>query len=259
VSAVLLERRDAVATLTLNRPEVRNALSPELSAELTAVLGEVALDDSRVVVLTGAGSAFCAGADIASMRAARDMTQADNVADAAALQAMLEALDTCPKPVVARVNGPAFGGGAGLVACADVAVCASGVTFAFSEVRLGIVPAVISPYVLRAVGPGHTRALFTTGARFDAAEAHRIGLVHRLAEPDGLDQAVGAAVAEFLACGPAAIAAAKRLLREATGGLAADDLPQRIAALRASPEAQEGLTAFLERRRPAWDRRSGES
>lgn len=259
MSDVLFQRVGPVATLTLNRPELRNALGPSVIAQLTALFGALRMDDTRVVVLTGAGSSFCAGADIEWMRSSRDLPVEANVADAAATRTMFEAIDSCPKPVIARVNGHAMGGGAGLVACADIAIAAGEARFGFTEARLGIVPALISPYVLRRIGPGHTRALFTSARVFDAAEAHRTGLVQRIVSEDELDAAVAEAVEDFLACGPAAIAETKRLLRDATAGLALEDLPQRIAAIRASPEGQEGLAAFIEKRKPGWVSRSAAS
>jgi methylglutaconyl-CoA hydratase len=165
---------------------------------------------------------------------------------------MFETVDACLKPVVARVNGAALGGGIGLVACADIAVAAEGAVFGFSEVRLGVIPAMISPYILRSIGPGHARALFTSGRRFDAAEAHRLGLVHHVVPAQELDDAVAATCAELLRAGPHAVAASKRLIRDATSGLALPDLAERLADLRARPEAQEGLSAFLEKRDPHW-------
>jgi len=188
VSALDVARNGAVATVTLDRAERRNALDPELLAELTGAFRDLSeRDDVRVVVLRGAGPAFCAGADLDRMAASRDLSWEDNVADAERMAEAFEAVDACPKAVVARVHGAAFGGGAGLVACADIAVAADGTTFAFSEVRLGLLPATISPYVLRAIGPGATRALFTTGRRFDAEEARRLGLVHEVAPEDRVD------------------------------------------------------------------------
>jgi methylglutaconyl-CoA hydratase len=255
VSEIVLTRDGPIATLTLNRPEVRNAIGPTLIAQVTQLFQVLAIDDTRVIVVTGAGDAFSAGADIDWMRASRDLPAERNVADAAMARGMFEAIDACPKPVIARVNGHALGGGAGLVACADVAVAVPGARFGFTEVRLGLIPAMISPYVLRSIGPGHTRALFTSGRRFDAQEALDLGLVHRLAEPDDLDAAVREVAADFLASGPVAIAAAKQLVRDATAGLSLPDLAERIAAVRAGPEGQEGLSAFLEKRGPGWSLR----
>jgi methylglutaconyl-CoA hydratase len=252
VSEVLLTRDGPVATVTINRPEIRNAIGPSVIAQLTQLFQVLSVDDTRVVVLTGAGTAFSAGADIDWMRASRDLTMEQNVADAAAARTMFETVDTCLKPVVARVNGPALGGGVGLVACADIAIAAENAVFGFSEVRLGLIPAMISPYVLRSIGPGHARALFTSGRRFDAAEALRLGLVHEVVAADDLDAAVAATCAELLLAGPHAVAAAKRLVRDATASWSLPDLAERLADLRARPEAQEGLSAFLEKRDPHW-------
>jgi methylglutaconyl-CoA hydratase len=256
VSGVLLTRTGPVATVTLDRPQARNALDLELIIELGQLFSTLGMDETRVVVLTGAGPVFCAGADAAWMRSSRDLSDAQNIAEAAALGSMLEAIDRCPKPVVARVNGHALGGGAGLVACADIAVAHDAAQFGFPEARLGLIPATISPYVLRAIGPGHTRALFVSGRRMDAAEALRMGLVHRVAGPGELDAAVTQAVDDLLACGPVAIAESKRLIRDATADLAVPDLAVRLAAVRAAPEAQEGLAAFIAKQQPGWVVRS---
>ena len=163
MTEIQLTRDGPVTTLTINRPEVRNAIGPSLIAQLTQMFAALAMDDSRVMVLTGAGSAFSAGADIDWMRASRDLPHEQNVGDAAAARTMFETIDSFPKPVIARVNGHALGGGIGLVACADIAITVPDAVFGFSEVRLGLIPAMISPYVLRAIGPGHARALFTSG------------------------------------------------------------------------------------------------
>lgn len=253
MSALEVLRDGAVATVTLTRPERRNALDPALLEALTDTftgLGEDA--DVRVVVLRGAGPSFCAGADLDWMAASRDLSREENAADAERMAAAFEAVDACPKAVVARVHGAAFGGGAGLVACADVAVATDGTEFAFSEVRLGLLPATISPYVLRAIGPSAVRALFTTGRRFDPSEAHRLGLIHQVAAEDAVDGAVADVVGALLQAGPEAVAACKRLVREATASWVLDDLPERIALARTGAEGREGVTAFLERRSPSW-------
>jgi methylglutaconyl-CoA hydratase len=253
VSALEIGREGPVATVTLSRAERRNALDPELLEELTQAFRDLAEeDDVRVIVLRGAGPAFCAGADLDWMAASRDLSWEENVADAQRMAAAFEAVDACPKAVVARVHGGAFGGGAGLVACADVAVAAVGTTFGFSEVRLGLIPATISPFVLRAIGPGPTRALFTTGRRFDADDARRLGLVHDVASEDLVDAKVAEAVDGLLRAGPEAVRACKQLVRQATSELSLDDLPERIALARTGAEGREGVAAFLERRSPSW-------
>jgi methylglutaconyl-CoA hydratase len=253
VSALDVTRSGAVATVTLDRPERRNALDPALLDALADGFTSLAGDDEvRVIVLQGAGPAFCAGADLDHMAASADLTHDENVRDAERMAAAFEAVDTCPKAVVVRAHGSAFGGGVGLVACADWAVAAAGTTFGFSEVRLGLLPATISPYVLRSIGPGWTRALFTSGRRFDADEAHRLGLVHDVVAEDQLDARVHEVVEGSLAAGPEAVASCKRLIREVTPSLALDDLPERIALARTSAEGREGVAAFLERRSPAW-------
>lgn len=258
MSDVGAERDGAVVTLTLDRPDRRNALDPGLLTSLAGAIDEVSGDDSvRVVVLTGAGSAFSAGADLDWMRASRTLSSAENRADAAEMAAAFDTVDRCPKAVIARVNGPAIGGGAGLVACADVAVAVHGTRFAFAEVRLGLLPATIAPYVVRAIGPGHARELFTSGRPFDAEEARSLGLVHRVVAPDDLDASVAISVSSFLACAPLAVAANKRLVRDLTASLTVTDLPDRIAEARAGSEGQEGLAAFVEKRDPAWLRSPG--
>jgi methylglutaconyl-CoA hydratase len=252
VSEVLLSRDGTTTTLTMNRPQVRNAIGPSLIAQLTQFFTALGADDSRVLVLTGAGGAFSAGADVEWMRSSRDLTEQQNVADANAAATMFSSIDSCPKPVIARVNGHALGGGAGLVACADVAIAVDTATFGFTEARLGLIPAMISPFVLRAIGPRRARELFVSGRRFGADEALSIGLVHRVVTADDLDAVVIETAAAIVRSGPVAIAESKRLIRDATMSLALPDLAQRIAALRSAAEAQEGLTAFLEKRDPAW-------
>ena len=242
-----------IATLTLNRPDRRNALDPGLLAALAAAVDDMSrVEEARVVVLTGAGSSFSAGADLEWMRASVELSHERNREDTTTMAAAFETVDRCPKAVVARVNGPAIGGGAGLVACADVAVAVEGARFGFSEARLGLLPAVISPYVLRAIGPGRARELFTSGRPFEADEAAAYGLVHHVVAADALDAWVEMMVHNFLACAPEAIAANKRLVRDATASRALPDLAERIAEARASAEGQEGIAAFLEKRLPRW-------
>jgi methylglutaconyl-CoA hydratase len=249
-------RGNEVVTVSLARPDARNALNAGLIGELTRCMEELAGDDGvRVVVLTGEGDFFCAGADVGYMRDTAKFSYEENMEDARELAAMFRAVEECPKPVVARVRGAAIGGGVGLVAASDVAVAEDGSIFAFSEVRLGIAPATIAPFVLRKIGPSHTRALFLTGERFDVQRAQAIGLVHEVASEGDLDAAVREKVEGLLAGGPGALAATKALLRElrdAAPGKATEVMARRIAELRTGEEGQEGLGAFLEKREPAW-------
>jgi len=251
-----LQVADYVAQVTLNRPEVHNAFDAELVARLTATFEELCeREDVRVVVLRGAGASFCAGADLQWMRAMINYSYAQNLEDARALARMFEVIDHCPKPVIARVHGAAMGGGVGLVAVCDLVLATPDVRFAFSEVRLGLIPAVIAPYVVRKIGYGHARALFLTGERFDAETACRIGLVHRVVSAERLDEAIHQTIANLLQNGPQAMASAKMLLH-ATQTLPVDELRSltiaRIAELRVSPEGQEGIRAFLEKRKPSF-------
>jgi len=250
---------DAVVRVTLDRPDVHNAFNASLIAELQRIFAGLAREgptELRAVVLAGAGPSFCAGADVDWMRAALQLDVEANEHDAMAMADMLEAIDTCPVPVIARVHGPALGGGAGLCAVADLVVAEAGAKFGFTETRLGILPAVISPFVIARIGETHARALFPGGRRFDAIRAQRIGLVHEVVEGvEALDAAVDQAIADILASGPTAVRAAKAIVREVRG------LPhestrwhtaRRIAGQRTSAEGQEGLKAFLEKREPGW-------
>jgi methylglutaconyl-CoA hydratase len=245
VSALRTERDGDVLRITLARPETRNAFDAALIAELSEAFVDVG--KARAVVLAGEGPSFCAGADVEWMRSSVDLDYDANVADATALRRMLEAIDGCPAPVVARVHGHALGGGVGLVACADVAIADGAAVFAFSEVKLGIVPAVISPFALAKIGPSAARRYFVTGERFDAATALRIGLVHEVT--DDLDAAVEAVLGELRTAGPRAARHAKRLVLDRPD---AAETARRIAERRTSDEGQEGLRAFLERRAPSW-------
>lgn len=257
---VLLER-DArgVATVTLDRPERHNALSAELIDALTATLVRLHEDPTiRVVVLAAAGPTFCAGADIEEMRRAAGAAPSDNEHEARRLANLLIQLDALAHPVVARIQGHAFGGALGLIAACDIAVASEGAQFALTEVRLGIVPAMISPFVLRAIGARQARRFFLTAERFDAVAAERLGLLHQVVPAEALDAAVAGLVAELLKGAPGAQADAKRLIRHVTGR--SDDQDRAfavetahwIARLRALEEGREGLGAFLERRAPAW-------
>jgi methylglutaconyl-CoA hydratase len=245
--------------LTLDRPDVHNAFDASLISELRAAFTGLAREgptELRVVVMAGAGPSFCAGADIPWMRAAASLEVEANEQDAMAMADMFEAIDTCPVPVVARVHGSALGGGMGLCAVADIVIAESGTRFGFTETRLGILPAVISPFVVAKIGESEARALFPGGRRFDAVRAQRIGLVHEVVEGEAaLDAAVTAAVRDILAAGPTAARAAKAIIREIRGlghGSAKWHTARTIARQRVSAEAREGLAAFDEKRRPAW-------
>jgi len=250
---------DAVARVTLARPDVHNAFNAALIAELRVTFAGLAREaptDLRVVVLAGDGPSFSAGADIDWMRAAVRLDVETNEQDAMAMADALEAIDTCPVPVIARVHGPALGGGSGLCAVADLVIAEAGAKFGFTETRLGILPAVISPFVIAKIGESHARALFPGGRRFDAIRAQRIGLVHEVVEGvEALDAAVDQAVADVLASGPTAVRAAKAIVREVRGlghGSAKWHTARVIARQRVSAEAQEGFAAFTEKRPPGW-------
>jgi methylglutaconyl-CoA hydratase len=240
----------------LNRPDVRNAFNAELIEELaktfTALSGDAGV---RAIVLSGNGKVFCGGADIAWMRASLDLRHDENVADAKAMSRMFRAIDRCPKPVIGKIHGAALGGGAGLAAVCDIAIASADAVFGFTEVKLGIIPAVISPFVLAKIGASHARALFLTGERFDAKRAQHIGLVHEVVVADTLDVCIERVLNEILTAGPSAVAAAKALIPQVRSASYDDTLEltaQAIAAQRTSPEGQEGLRAFLERRKAGW-------
>jgi methylglutaconyl-CoA hydratase len=245
VSALRTERDGDVLRITLARPDRRNAFDAELIGELAEAFVDVGR--AHAVVLAGDGPSFSAGADVEWMRASADLDFDANVADANGLRRMLEAIDRCPAPVVCRVQGHALGGGCGLVACSDIAIAAENAVFAFSEVKLGIIPAVISPFALAKIGTGAARRYFVTGERFDAETALRIGLVHEVAAD--LDAAVERVLAEVLSAGPRAARWAKRLVLERPEG---PETARWIAERRTSEEGQEGLRAFLEKRPPNW-------
>jgi methylglutaconyl-CoA hydratase len=260
--ALRLERfgpADSVVRLTLDRPDVHNAFDASLISELRAAFAAFAREsptELRAVVVAGTGPSFCAGADIDWMRAAATLDVEANEQDAMAMADMFETVDTCPVPVIARVHGAALGGGMGLCAVADIVIAESGTRFGFTETRLGILPAVIRPFVVAKIGESEARALFPGGRRFDAVRAQRIGLVHEVVEGDGaLDAAVEVAIADVLAAGPTAVRAAKSIIREIRGlghGSAKWHTARVIARQRTSPEAAEGFRAFDEKRRPAW-------
>jgi methylglutaconyl-CoA hydratase len=240
VAGLRIDRTDGVLYVTLARPERRNAFDAELIADLTEAFADVG--DAAAVVLGGEGQSFCAGADIEWQRAAIELSYDDNVDDALRLYRMCETIDRCPAPVVARVHGYALGGGSGLVACSDIAVAATDAVFGFSEVKLGIIPAVISPFVLPKIGQ-HARRYFLTGERFDAATAFRIGLVHEVA--DDVDAVVGRIVAELRSSAQNAVREAKRLVRDRPR---AEETAEIAARMRTSEEGQERLRAFFERK-----------
>lgn len=259
MSGLRLEREGPFARVTLDRPEVRNAFNAELIGELRATFDGLSAegpDALRGVVLAGAGSVFCAGADVDWMRSAIGLGVADNERDASALHVMLAAVDRCPVPVIARVQGASLGGGMGLCAVADIVVATADTTFGFTETKLGIIPAVISPFVLAKIGESHARALFATGQRFDADRALRIGLVHEVVVGEGaLDVRVEELLGELRSAGPTAARSAKALVRELRA-LNPEEARQHtirhIAQQRTSPEGQEGLGAFLDKRPPDW-------
>jgi methylglutaconyl-CoA hydratase len=256
--AIEVAERNDVALVTLNRPEVHNAFDETLIAELTDTLR--ALDASprvRAVVLLGAGKSFCAGADLKWMERMAGYAYEQNVADAGALARLLQTLAGLSKPTIARVHGPAFGGGVGLVACCDIAIAAQEATFALSEAKLGLIPATIAPYVVEAIGARHARRYMITAERFDAAEAYRIGLVHDLAQSvETLDERINELLGAILLAGPQAQKAVKALLRAVAHRPIDEriiaDTAERIATVRASDEGREGIAAFLGRRSPAW-------
>lgn len=246
----------AVAEVTLNRPEVRNAFDEKLVGELTACYKDLTDDPAvRAIILCGAGETFCAGADLGWMERMAGYSRDENIADARRMQHMFATIAECPKVTIACVQGAAIGGGLGLVTVCDIAVAAEDTRFAFSEVRLGLAPAVIAPYVLRKIGPGAARALFVTGERFKAADALRMGLIAEMAYLGDLHARVTRIVAAAVQAGPNAVAAVKNLLRDIEGGIpseCAETTAACIASLRASDEGQEGIRAFLEKRKPSF-------
>ena len=254
---LLLEKRNGVATVTLNRPELRNAFDEHVIAGLARILKEIEEDKSvRALVLAGAGSAFCAGADLNWMKRMAGYGYEQNLADAQALADMLATLAQLPKPTIARVHGPAFAGGTGLVAACDIAIGTPEAKFCFSEAKLGLSPATISPHVVRAIGERAARRYFLTAEVFDAREAERIGLLSLLVEKDSLDKTIDELLGHLLAGGPQALARIKELIAAVSGkpldhALAAETA-KRIADIRISAEGKEGIASFLEKRKPAW-------
>jgi len=252
-----ISRDGPVARVFLNRPDVRNAFNDGVIAELTAAFAGFAADDTlRAVVLGGHGKAFCAGADLSWMRAMADYTWEQNRTDAQGLADMLHAIWSCPVPVIGRVHGDCYAGGVGLAAVCDILVAAEGVNFCLSEAKLGLLPATIGPYVVKALGEQASRRYFTTAERFDAARAHALGFVHEVVPTDALDAKVDELVAALVANGPSAVRACKKLVQDVAGraidgGLRAETA-KRIADIRASAEGKEGVQAFLNKRKPSW-------
>lgn len=254
---ITLSRQDALATVRLNRPELRNAFNETTIAELTEAFTQLSSDANvRVVLLAANGPAFCAGADLNWMKKMAGYTRAQNLADAGQLAAMLRAIDLCPQPVIARVQGDVYAGGVGLVAAADIAVVAEPAHFCLSETRIGLIPATISPYVIRAMGMSAARRYFLTAERFTARRAQDFGLAHEVVAPPELDESVAKIVQALLAASPQAVAASKKLVRdigerEIDEALIADTV-ERIADIRVSDEGREGIQSFLEKRKARW-------
>lgn len=256
-SPLLITRHGHIARVTLNRPDVRNAFNAELIAELTGAFTTLGQDASlRAIVLAAEGKAFCAGADLNWMKAMAGYSWEENHADATRLADMLWAIYACPVPVIARVQGDVYAGGVGLVACAEIVVAVDSAGFCLSEAKLGLLPATIGPYVVKALGEQASRRYFITAERFSAAQAHRLGLVHEVVAAEALDAQVDELTAALTANGPAAVRACKQLVkdvasREITPALR-DDTARRIADIRASAEGREGVQSFLNKTRPGW-------
>jgi len=246
-----------IARVVLNRPDVRNAFNEALIEELAGVMQDLGRrDDIRCIVLAAQGKAFCAGADLNWMKRMASYTRDENLADAAALAGMLNAIYRCPKPTIARIQGDVYAGGTGLVAACDIAVTVDTAQYCLSEARLGLLPATISPYVIRAMGARAAHRYFLTAERFDAAEALRIGFVHEVVKEDALDAKVAEIAQTLVANGPAAVKACKQLLHDVAGQEITPSLVDRtvhgIADIRVSPEGREGVASFLEKRKPNW-------
>jgi methylglutaconyl-CoA hydratase len=257
MSALTVTQQGAIRTLTLSRPDVRNAFNDEVIAELkNAFIDAGQASAVRCVVLAAEGSAFCAGADLNWMRRMADYTREQNLADAGQLAAMLRAIYECPKPTLARVQGDVFAGGVGLVAACDMAVSVDTAIYCLSEVKLGLIPATISPYVIRAMGARASHRYFLTAERFSAAQAHRVGLVHEVVTADALDAKVAELTSALVSASPNAVRACKRLVQDVAGHEIDDALVAHtvagIADIRASAEGKEGVQSFLQKRKPAW-------
>ncbi|MBA4344217.1 MAG: enoyl-CoA hydratase [Methylibium sp.] len=256
-SSLKIERDGDVARVTLNRPDVRNAFNEALIAELTVAFADLGQDASlRAIVLAAEGKAFCAGADLNWMKAMAGYSWDENHADAAKLAEMLWTIYRCPLPVIARVQGDVYAGGVGLVSCADIVVAVDTAGFCLSEAKLGLLPATIGPYVVRALGEQASRRYFVTAERFSATEAHRLGLVQELATAETLDEKVAALTSALCANGPAAVKACKKLVQDLAHApitpALRDDTARRIADIRASAEGREGVQSFLNKSKPSW-------
>lgn len=255
-STVKYEIDDRVARVTFNRPEIHNAFNATVITEMQQVFNEIEKDDSiRVVVLTGAGKSFCAGADLNWMRSVVNQSFEQNLAESNALAELFHSMYSCKRPIIGRINGAAIGGGTGFVAVSDIAIAARSAVFSFSEVKIGVVPACIGPYVIKKIGEGKTRELFITGERMNAERAHEVGLVNRVVNDDQLDSEVDKLIKFILSSGPEAVAMAKKLIGEVPAMTPEQYKPytaEMIARLRISDEGQEGMDAFLNKRKPKW-------
>lgn len=251
-----IQQLDSITTVTLNRPQIHNAFNEAMIAELTEVFQAFSFDpQTRIVILTGAGESFCAGADLNWMKRMVDYSHEENLEDSQKLHRMLHAVYCCSKPVIAKINGSAIGGGTGLVAAADLAIAEEKAQFCFSEVRLGLIPAVISPFVLRKIGESNAREYFLTAQRFGATEAQRMGLIRESCKKEELEQKIEEKIKLLKSAGPEALAETKRLIDQVAGQpieQASFLTTLKIAERRVSPEGQEGIQAFLERRKPRW-------
>ena len=255
-STVKYEIDDRVARVTFNRPEIHNAFNATVITEMQQVFNEIEKDDDiRVVVLTGAGKSFCAGADLNWMRSVVNQSFEENLAESNALAELFHNMYSCKRPIIGRINGAAIGGGTGFVAVCDIAITARSAVFSFSEVKIGVVPACIGPYVVKKIGEGKTRELFITGERMNAERAHEVGLVNRVVDDDQLDSEVDKLIKFILSSGPEAVAMAKKLIGEVPAMTPEQFKPytaEMIARLRISDEGQEGMDAFLNKRKPRW-------
>lgn len=242
-----------VATLTLNRPEIHNAFNAELITEITKTLEDLKTKDVKVLVLTGAGKSFCAGADLNWMSSMKTWSEEENFQDSKKMAKMFRTLNTMPMPVIARVNGPALGGGSGLVACCDYVIAVETAMFGFTEARLGLLPAVISPFVIAKIGESHARAWFLSGERFSATQAQKMNLIHEIAPLDDLDEKLERVVMSFLQAGPQAAREAKELIfRVRVAQEVEDETCRKISKIRIGAEGQEGMRALLEKDKPKW-------